>query len=99
MIGGFLSQTAVAQPPPAADWWTIDRDLAGTRYSPLTEISRTNVAELAEAWRFDLDGNSTAVPLAVGGRLYLPAGTRIVALDGASGGEIWSYSAPGADAL
>jgi quinoprotein glucose dehydrogenase len=97
MIGSVVAQTTMAQQPPAADWWTLDRDLAGTRFSPLTEIDRSNVADLAESWRFDLDGNSTAVPLAVGGRLYLPAGTRVVALDGASGEEVWSYSPPGTD--
>jgi quinoprotein glucose dehydrogenase len=65
---------------PDGDWWAIDRDLAGSRYSPLTEINRSNVAELEESWRFELGGNSTAVPIAVDGIVYAPAGTRVVAL-------------------
>jgi glucose dehydrogenase len=90
-------QAVLAQTPemPAADWWTIDRDLAGSRFSPLNQINRDNVANLEESWRFALDGNSTAVPLAVGGIVYMSAGTRVVAIDGASGGLIWSYSPMG----
>ena len=30
------------------------RDLAGTRYSPLTQINTTNVASLKEAWTYRL---------------------------------------------
>jgi quinoprotein glucose dehydrogenase len=88
---------AQAQNVPPGDWWTIDRDLAGSRYSPLTEIDRSNVSDLAESWRFELSGNSTAVPLAVDGIIYVSAGTRVVALDGANGELIWSYSPPGAN--
>jgi quinoprotein glucose dehydrogenase len=85
---------AAAQSMPDGDWRTIDRDLAGSRYSPLTEIDRDNVAELVESWRFDLGGNSTAVPLAVDGVVYAAAGDRVVALDGASGETVWSSPAP-----
>ncbi|HUF71732.1 MAG TPA: PQQ-binding-like beta-propeller repeat protein [Gammaproteobacteria bacterium] len=85
---------ARAQDMPDGDWWTIDRDLAGTRYSPLTGIDRDNVGDLVESWRFDLGGNSTAVPLAVDGVVYVPAGDRVVALNGASGEIVWSSSAP-----
>ncbi|MGD8341255.1 MAG: hypothetical protein PVH89_10755, partial [Gammaproteobacteria bacterium] len=49
------------------NWWTIDRDLAGSRFSPLTEINRDNVAGLVESWRFETGSNSTAVPLAIDG--------------------------------
>src|SRR3954463_14171815 len=37
-----------------ADWPTYNRDLAGTRYSPLTQIDTTNVATLREAWTYRL---------------------------------------------
>jgi glucose dehydrogenase len=86
--GAWAQQAEV----PAGDWWTIDRDLAGTRFSPLGEIDRDNVASLAESWRFDVGGASTAVPLAVGGVVYVPAGARLVALDGASGELVWEYA-------
>jgi quinoprotein glucose dehydrogenase len=83
---------ASGQVMPDGDWRTIDRDLEGSRYSPLSAIDRDNVGELVESWRFDLGGNSSAVPLAVDGIVFAPAGDRVVALDGASGELIWSYS-------
>src|SRR5688572_22439752 len=50
--------TGVAQqvPPrsPDADWPTYNRDPAGTRYSPLTQINTENVAKLTEVWRYRL---------------------------------------------
>jgi len=39
---------------PDADWPTYNRDLAGTRYSPLTQINTTNVATLKQAWSYRL---------------------------------------------
>ena len=38
----------------AGDWPTYNRDLAGTRYSPLTQINTTNVSTLAQAWSYRL---------------------------------------------
>ena len=37
---------------PDADWPTYNRDLAGTRYSPLTGITPENVAQLENAWTY-----------------------------------------------
>ncbi len=34
----------------SGDWPMYNRDLAGTRYSPLTQISTKNVANLKQAW-------------------------------------------------
>src|SRR2546425_12740858 len=47
-------QAAAAKPNPAADWPMYNPDLGGTRYSPLTEISTTNVANLKMAWSYRL---------------------------------------------
>src|SRR5687767_10272585 len=45
------------------DWPTYNRDLAGTRYSPLTQIDTKNVATLAQAWSYRLRPQpGTAVP-------------------------------------
>src|SRR5437762_13832278 len=52
-------QAAAAKPNPAADWPMYNRDLGGTRYSPLTQISTTNVANLKMAWSYRL-GNAPA---------------------------------------
>ena len=73
----------LAQSPPAAggagDWPLYNRDLAGTRYSPLKEINASNVSKLAPAWSYTLQaGGSSAVPLVVGGVMYVPSGGRVV---------------------
>jgi len=48
---------ALAQLPksnPAADWPMYNHDLAGTRYSPLTQITPANVSDLKMAWTYRL---------------------------------------------
>jgi quinoprotein glucose dehydrogenase len=76
------------------DWPNLNRDLAATRYSPLTEIKATNVSSLKRAWTFKLGGGATSVPLAVNGVMYVSSGPQVVALDGDTGQEIWSYTVP-----
>src|SRR5438445_10340461 len=79
---------------PAQEWQTYNHDLGGTRFSPLTEINTGNVATLAKAWSYEFPappgrggrgggggGASEAVPIVVGGVMYLPAGTGVVALE------------------
>ena len=94
---------------PATDWPSVHQNLAGTRYSTLTQITPANVAALRPAWvyhmrpaagptgalRFQL---SEVTPLVVGGTMYLatPYG-RIVALDPATGAEKWNVAIPGDD--
>lgn len=73
------------------DWQTINRDLAATRYSPLAEISKANVGNLENAWSYPLRAFNTAVPLVVDGVMYFPAQSRVVALDAATGEEIWVH--------
>src|SRR5436189_4738797 len=43
-----------AKRSPDADWPTYNRDLAGTRYSPLTQINGANVASLKQVWSYRL---------------------------------------------
>jgi quinoprotein glucose dehydrogenase len=76
------------------DWPSINRDLTASRYSPLTEITAANVAKLQPSWTYQLGGNSTAVPIVVGGVMYLPSRDRVVAVDGDSGMELWAYVLP-----
>jgi quinoprotein glucose dehydrogenase len=86
---------------PRGDWWSFGRDEGGTRFSPLTEITPANVARLVPVWTFELkprDSSSTRLlvssmtPLVIDGTIYLatPYG-RVVALDGDTGVERWSF--------
>jgi quinoprotein glucose dehydrogenase len=85
----------------AADWPMFNRDLAGSRYSPLTQINTSNVATLSPAWSYRLQqtgfrfatasGTSELTPVVVKGVLYLSAQTRVMALEADTGQEIWRY--------
>ena len=86
-----IALPAAAATMPDGDWRTINRDLAATRFAPLDQINRGNVATLTQAWSYPLKAYNTAVPLVVGGVMYFPAGTRVVAVDADTGKEIWSH--------
>jgi quinoprotein glucose dehydrogenase len=94
-------ETTAASPPAepastvaAGDWPLINRDLNANRYSPLTEITAANVAGLTPSWTHQLGGNSTAVPIVVGGVMYMPSRDRVIALDGDTGALVWEYVLP-----
>jgi quinoprotein glucose dehydrogenase len=92
-------------PKDAADWPMYNRDPAGTRYSPLTQINTKNVGKLKPAWSYGLKSEATgrgaprasgseATPIVVDGVMYLPAAGRVVALQPETGKEIWRYELP-----
>jgi quinoprotein glucose dehydrogenase len=99
-----LSSTALAQSDKdlkPGDWPRYARDLGGTHYSPLSQITPANVARLAPAWTFKVrpEGGggivSSATPIVVDGVLYLPVGNAVVAMDGATGQELWRHPVTG----
>lgn len=92
----FAASTAALaqQGIPDGDWVTINRDLASTRFSPLADINRGNVTQLKEAWSYPLRSVNTAVPIVIDGTMYMPAGSRVVALDADTGQEKWVYALP-----
>ncbi len=93
---------------PLADWPVYGRDEGGTRYSPLDQINRKNVAGLEIAWEYHTgdfsDGSDgrqktsfQATPIMVGGVLYLSTTYgRVIALAPETGDELWNYN-PGMD--
>ena len=75
-----------------ADWPVIGGDWANSRYSTLDEIDTGNVGELGAAWSFPFEGRAStrATPVVDDGVLYIGSGTRLYAIDGATGETIWS---------
>jgi glucose dehydrogenase len=77
------------------DWPAYGGDAEGTRYSPLTQINRSNVGQLRVAWQFDPGaggGRFQAQPIVVNGILYtVTPDSSLVALDGATGNLKWSW--------
>ncbi|MGX7896830.1 outer membrane protein assembly factor BamB family protein [Tsuneonella sp. HG222] len=87
--------TARGQSPVAdGDWQSIHRDPAATRYSPLDDINKANVATLAQAWTYPLKGFNSAVPLVIDGTMFVSAGSRVIALNADTGAEVWTYEEP-----
>jgi quinoprotein glucose dehydrogenase len=93
------------QAPPPGDWPSYGRDPGGARFSPLTQITRANVAQLQVAWTYhtgmpDLTGMGhrppalEVTPIVVDGTMYVSTPTGIVAaLDPATGTERWRFDA------
>lgn len=88
----------------AIEWPAYGHDAGGTRFSPATQISRSNVDRLHVAWTFrtgdivrddrrgELRGRFEATPIVVDGRMYLSSPIGVVyALDPETGTELWHF--------
>ena len=107
LVGSGCAQQEV-EAPTHVDWPMYRGDLGGSGYSPLTQITTGNVASLTQGWSYSLrsdlsaaagagqgggrEPNSQVTPIVVGDVMYLPAVDRVVALDPATGAEIWRHS-------
>jgi quinoprotein glucose dehydrogenase len=98
------AQDREAIPPSDTGWANYGHDPAGTRYSPLSQINRQNVAQLKVAWTYrtgaldqvgdNLKRNSAfeATPILVNGLLYLSTPfDHVIALEPEGGKKIWEY--------
>ena len=104
VYGGWLPVSEVgaeeqATTEGAGEWPMYRRDLAATGFSPLAQITTTNVTGLTQAWTYSLEAateggrgpNSQVTPIVVNGVMYLPAADRVVALDPTTGRELWRH--------
>ena len=88
---------AQAQNRPATVNWALHNlDLAGTRYSPLDQINRSNVKSLMPRWLFQhgvIDGVSNqTTPVIVDGMMYVTDSRgSVYAVDAADGHLLWTY--------
>ncbi len=82
------------------DWVAYGGDNHATRYSPLSQITRDNVADLELVWEFrtgdmpeaDERFSNQNTPLKIGDRLLLcSAMNQVISLDAATGLEQWRY--------
>ena len=75
-------------------WVMYGGSYDNARYSPLADINRGNVKQLAPAWIFQsgIAGQLEAAPIVADGVLYLTAAfNNLYALDAKSGDIIWHY--------
>jgi quinoprotein glucose dehydrogenase len=104
---GLQSFSAQSSPNPAGaaknDWAYYGHDAGGTRYSPLAQINRENVAKLKVAWVFHTgdisDGSGRpkrsgleTTPILVDGTLYLTSAfNRVFAVNPETGKQLWVF--------
>lgn len=107
VAAGFLwgCNTEISMPPggPVAEWPVYGRDEGGSRYSPLTQITRDNVKYLKVAWTYrtgDVSNGTQAratsafqaMPILVEGTLYVCSPfNHVIALDPETGAERWTF--------
>jgi quinohemoprotein ethanol dehydrogenase len=95
-VGLSPRASAQAQRAATADWPLHNLDLAGTRFSPMDSINRSNVGSLSPRWLFQhgvIDGVSNqTTPVVVGGVMYVTdARGSVYAVDAADGHLLWTY--------
>lgn len=77
------------------DWPSYHRTYDAHRFSPLTQINRTNVRKMSVAWVHqagEITQGLQATPIAVDGVIYYTGSyNRVFAVDGRTGEEIWHY--------
>jgi quinoprotein glucose dehydrogenase len=112
LLKGTVGVTALALLATAAtaagtDWTTSGHDLGGQRYSPLTQITKSNVANLQIAWTYHLTPAGytgrprlvESIPIVVGNHLYAASSYgEIIALNATTGAEEWKFTIPDKDA-
>ena len=99
----IASAVIPAQTQAARDWPVYGHDPGGTRFSPLAQITRANVARLNVVWRYHTgepvieasrQPSLQVTPIVVDGVMYVstPVG-KVMALEPGTGREIWRFDA------
>jgi glucose dehydrogenase len=94
---------ALLTTPASTDWSAADGDIAGSRYSSLTQIDTSNVGKLKVAWTKAVDtpemlgpngafSGIESIPLEAGGTLFVPTPVGVQAIDAVTGKAKWTFS-------
>ena len=98
LCASFAGHAAGASPR-NVDWPRVGNDAGCMRYSQLDQINRENVTRLKPIWTYhtgELEGRRgrtiECTPIVIDGVMYVTTGyLRVVALDGATGTELWQF--------
>jgi alcohol dehydrogenase (cytochrome c) len=82
--------------PSADDWLMFSRTYDAQRFSPLSQVNKQNVSQLALAWSRGLGpGITETIPTVYKGVMYVNVpGGAVQALDATTGDLIWEYQRP-----
>jgi PQQ-dependent dehydrogenase (methanol/ethanol family) len=92
-IGRLVAPTQ-AQEGMSGDWSSHNLDLHNTRYSPLDQINTSNASGLTQQWAIETGGADAlaqVTPLVVDGVMYFNAGSKLFAVNAATGASLWTY--------
>ncbi len=99
VIAAAVVLIAAAASSDAPNFKTWDANGGGadhSQYSSLKQINKSNVNQLQVAWMYESGNNPSFNPVIVDGTMYVGAQNAIVALDAATGKEIWKHQGGGA---
>ena len=99
-VASLLAGASSAQRRIDYEWLSYHNDTRATRYAPLDQINKDNVANLEIAWRWTTQNhgpnpefNYESTPIMADGVLYVTAGRRrdVVAIDPVTGENLWMF--------
>ena len=78
------------------DWPTYNGEPGGNRFSPLTQIDKTNAGRMTVKWVFPMPGVNSLenTPLVVEGIMYVSSANEVWGLDAGMGRQLWHYQRP-----
>jgi alcohol dehydrogenase (cytochrome c) len=87
--------------PPAANWLSYNGDFTGRRFSSLSQINLTNVAQLRAQWVFHASSSNRleVTPVVVNGVMFVTSANDTYALDARTGLVIWHHTWPISEGL
>jgi alcohol dehydrogenase (cytochrome c) len=92
VASGPIDATLLSAGQDDANWILPAKTYAGNRFTALTQIDKSNVGSLAQAWRTSIadDGQQEAAPIIWNGRMYLSTPhDGVLALDARNGKLLW----------
>ena len=94
LVGAVLMAQTANQA--GRDWAYHLGDQGGTRFSTLTQINTSNVANLTRAWTFKTgSGRFASSPMVIDSVMYFSAPNGVFAVDAVAGTQIWKYMPAG----
>src|SRR5262245_23843675 len=93
-IGTWFAMPARAQRGTSGDWPSHNLDQRNSRYSPLDQINTSNASQLKQQWSVkagDKEVIRQVTPLVIDGVMYYDAGSKLFAVDAATGAAVWTY--------
>jgi alcohol dehydrogenase (cytochrome c) len=93
-VAGPDQRDLLAGSPDGRDWLMHTRDFAGSRYSPLTQITTTNAAQLRPTCMFQVaePGNFQTGPVVHDGVMYITSVASTIAIDAATCRQKWRHT-------